>query len=223
MWPMRWPRIAAVWQGGFGLPLPKSVANVLLTPAVAAFRRSHPSVQVELLIADRFLDLHRGEADIAIRATTTGLEDSDLVGRCLAVAPWAVYCSRDYAEQAGMPADASELGAHAIVSGEGSISEVPALRWLERSAAGAHVAGRSNSLTNLHAAVRAGLGVSTLPCLLGGSDPLLVKCFLADGAENAQIWLVISPEVHGLPHIRAFSAALAAHFKDNRALICGED
>lgn len=200
----------------------ESVANVLLTPAVAAFQRVHPNIQVEIMIADHYLDLARGEADIAVRATTGTLKDSDLVARLLSDAPWAVYCSRAYGDVVGVPRSSQELAAHAIIGGEGAIRETSALRWLEEVAPHAHVAWRSNSLTNLQAAVRAGLGVSTLPCLIGASDAMLAKCFVAGEVMNAQIWLIVPPDLRGRPHIRAFSAALVAHFKANRALIYDE-
>ena len=97
----------------------------------------------------------------------------------------------------------------------------PALRWLESEAAGATLAWRSNSLTNLHAAVAAGIGVSVLPCLLGGGDPSLVKCFDAV-VRNAEIWLVTRRDVRRLHHVRGFSAAIELQFRANRALILGE-
>lgn len=200
----------------------ESVGNVLLTPAVIAFRRAHPAIEVEIVISDHFLDLARGEADVAIRATTGTLEDSDLVARLLSDAPWAVYCSRAYGETAGIPKTADELACHAVIGGEGAIRETSGLRWLEEVAPHAQVAWRSNSLTNLQAAVRAGLGVSTLPCLIGASDPDLVKCFAAGEVMNGRIWLIVTPEMRKRPHICAFTAALIEHFKANRALIYDE-
>ena len=200
----------------------ESVANVLLTPAVAAFQRAHPNIQVEILIADRYLDLARGEADIAVRASTGTLENSDLVARVLSDAPWAVYCSRGYGAAAGVPRTPAELAAHAIIGAEGASREISALRWLEEAAPGAQVAWRSNSLTNLQAAVRANLGVAVLPCLIGASDPELVKCFAVTEVMNGQIWLLVPPNTRKRPHIRAFSDALVAHFAANRALIYDE-
>lgn len=199
----------------------ESIANVLLAPAVVALRKTHPNVQIQLLIEDRYLDLGRGEADIAIRATTKPLADSELLAKKLTESPWAAYCSRSYAEQAGLPAAVDALDRHSIVGGEDELGAFPAMRWLESGSPGATVAWRSNSLTNLHAAVAAGVGVSVLPCLLGGSDPNLVKCFPAL-APNAQIWLVVRPDMRRLPHVRAFIAAIESSFRARRALILGE-
>jgi DNA-binding transcriptional LysR family regulator len=209
--------------GTIRVTAPESIANVLLAPAVVDFRRSHPRVEVHILIEDRFLDIAGGEADLAIRATARALENSDLVGRVLSDAPWAAYCSRRYAEQAGRPADPTELARHAIIGGEGGVADYPSMRWLEAMAPRADVVWRSNSLTNLHAAVRAGLGVSVLPCLLGGSDAALVKCFPAGDPGSHKIWLLTRPDVRERPHVRALMDAVAAQFRAHRPLLMGED
>ncbi|HEY5721713.1 MAG TPA: LysR family transcriptional regulator [Allosphingosinicella sp.] len=207
--------------GRVRITCPESIANILVTPAVVTLRRTHPNVQVQLLIEDRYLDLTRGEADMAIRATTRPMESSDLIAKKLTDAPWAAYCSRTYAEQVGPPSGIGELDGHAIVGGEDELGAFAAMRWLEAGAQGASIAWRSNSLTNLHAAVSAGIGISVLPCLLGGSDPSLVKCFPAE-APNAEIWLLVRPDVRPLPHVRAFIAAIETSFRSHRALILGQ-
>jgi DNA-binding transcriptional LysR family regulator len=198
---------------------PEPLANAFLAPAVLAFHRSHPGVEVQLLISDRFLDLANGEADVALRATINGLENSELVGRKVAEAPWAVYCSRSYAAQAGVPRSIEELDGHAIVGGEDAPGAFPAIFWLEQVAPGAKVVWRSDSLASLQSAVRAGLGLSALPCLLGGNDPELVRCFAASIVKRPEIWIVAHPSARRRRHIRAFMDALTAHVIANAALL----
>lgn len=191
------------------------LANLFLAPAVVAFRRTHPEVEVQLLLCDEFLDLAAGEADVALRATINGLENSELVGRRLGKAPWGVYCSRAYADQAGLPLSIPELAGHAILGSEGKVGAFPALLWLEEVAPTAKVVWRSTSLASLQSAVRAGLGVATLPCLLGRNDPELVKCFDAGGASRPELWILAHPSARKQPHIRAFVQALTDHVLAN--------
>ena len=191
------------------------VANLLLAPAAAAFRKIQPDVEIQLLISDEFLDLSRGEADVALRATINGLEDSELVGRRLAIAPWAVYCSRAYAEKNGLPRSIEEAEGHAILGSERSAGAFPVMLWLEEAAPGAKVVWRSASLASLQSAARAGLGLSALPCLLGRNDPELVKCFDAGGAIRPDIWILAHPNARQQPHIRSFIGALSAHVVAN--------
>jgi molybdate transport repressor ModE-like protein len=189
----------------------ESVANLLLAPAVVAFQKTHPNVEIQLLISDRFLDLARGEADVALRATIKRLESSELVGRKLAHAPWAVYCSRAYAEAHGHPRSPEAADGHAILSSEKAMGGFPVMHWLEESLPHSKVVWRSNSLSSLQAATRAALGLSALPCLLGRNDPELIKCFEAGGAERADIWILFHNPVAQQAHIRSFINALSAH------------
>lgn len=198
------------------------LANLFLAPAVVAFRRTHPNIEVQLAISDEFLDLAEGEADVALRATINGLENSELVGRKIGDAPWAVYCSRAYAERSGIPASIEEMEGHAILGSETSPDAFPAMLWLEEKAHGARMAWRSNSLASLQAAVRAGLGLATLPCFLGGNDPQLVKCFDADGVKCPELWILAHPRSRALPHVRTFIGALTAHVLANAGLLSGQ-
>ncbi|MDB5383331.1 MAG: transcriptional regulator, LysR family, partial [Rhodospirillales bacterium] len=66
-----------------------------------------------------------------------------------------------------------------------------------------------NSLTNLLVAVRAGLGLAPLPCLLEYESRDLVRCFLAEG-YNGALYLVIPEDLRDTPRIRAFSAFIVA-------------
>jgi DNA-binding transcriptional LysR family regulator len=191
------------------------LVNLFLAPAVAVFRRSHPGVEVQLLISDDFVDLANGDADVALRATVRGMEDSDLVGRRLADFPWAVYCSHAYALETGVPRTAKEVQGHAILSAESLGNVFPALRWLEEAAPEAQVVWRSDSLASLQSAARTGLGLVTLPCILGGSDPELVKCFDAGGERVPEIWILTSPEGRRRRHVRAFADALSAEVRGN--------
>src|SRR5690606_21131723 len=57
------------------------------------FHARHPEYRIEFVLADRYVDLSRGEADVALRSGDT---DGALVGRKVADSIWAVYASRDY-------------------------------------------------------------------------------------------------------------------------------
>jgi DNA-binding transcriptional LysR family regulator len=187
------------------------VANLFLGPAVAEFQQSHPNVEIQLLISDRFIDLAREEADVALRATIHGLADSELIGRRLAEAPWAVYCSRGYSKQNGRPRSLEDARGHAILSSDRSDSGFSVMIWLEQAVPEARVVWRSSSLSSLQSAARAGLGLVALPCFLGREDPELLKCFDAGGADRPDIWILATAAARKQRHIRSFIDALTAH------------
>src|SRR5688572_24132186 len=63
------------------------------------FHTRYPALRVDLIIADRYFDLAKGEADIALRAGES--KDSALISRKLADTPWAIYASRSYVGRHG--------------------------------------------------------------------------------------------------------------------------
>src|SRR3981081_24103 len=76
------------------------------------FHARHPKLRVEFVTSDRYLDLSKGEADVAFRSGDT---DDELVGRKVADSIWAVYASQGYVEQHGKPATVNELPNHPLV------------------------------------------------------------------------------------------------------------
>src|SRR5947207_9135122 len=76
------------------------------------FHARHPALRVEFVTSDRYLDLSKGEVDVAFRSGDT---DDELVGRKIADSIWAVYASRSYVERHGQPARVEDLSLHPLV------------------------------------------------------------------------------------------------------------
>ena len=131
------------------------------TPLIDAFHARYPGLRVELVISERFLDLSKGEADIAIRLGEP--RDEALVGRKIADASWSVYASRDYVERYGRPDDLEDLKGHLVIGCDGSIANYPGARWLRSVAPHATVAARSEHWQGVMLAVKAGAGLAAMP------------------------------------------------------------
>lgn len=194
--------------------------NEFVFPAVHAFKRRHPDVEVQLLLADRALDLLRGEADVAIRSGDTPAGD-ELYARRLPDGGWTAYAGRAYRARAGLPSTPEALNGHTLVAGEGYVGRVQAMVWLLHTAPKAQIALRCNSFVNVHAAVRAGLGISMLPCAAGGTDPELVACFPPPEGLARPLWLLTRRELRRLPYIRALLDTLAEHMEAHRTVLTG--
>ena len=91
-----------------------------MTPLIKRFHARHPRLRDEFVMSDRYLDLSKGEADVAFRSGDT---DDELVGRKIADSVWPVYASRDYTERHGRPARVEDLSQHALVSFDQSMSK----------------------------------------------------------------------------------------------------
>jgi len=201
------------------------LANLLIAPWLRTFRKEHPAITVELIADDRHLDLARGEADVALRATIRRpepLHGAGIVARKLARFGWSIYCNRTYAEENGVPQSLEALDGHPVVALDGKMAHLPGPRLLARMAAHSRISARCNSLTNLVLTLKAVQGIATLPCLAGDADPELVRCLPPIPELECDLFLVLREEVKSSTHVRAFAESIAAHIKASRARLTGD-
>lgn len=147
----------------------------LLAPAVAALRDQHPQILVEIVATDERLDLATGEADIALRAGGAHERDG-VVRRRVMDSVWGIYAGKSLIEKHGEPHSEADIGIFPIIAGDGSMASTEPNTWLLSLAGAAEVAYRSNSISGLMAATKAGMGLSALPALAASSEPDLVLC-----------------------------------------------
>jgi len=179
-------------------------ANMSLGAVLQEFGRLYPDVKMEVLVTHEVLDLGAGEADIALRGGARPI-GGQLVYRSIGKTDWTAYCSREYAEANGYPRSPAELKDHVLVGGDGNLANVAAMRWLTENAAGAEIRYRSNTVENLVATVRAGLGVGMLPCTFIPRNGPLLACIWPPPPELAsEGWLVTHERMRNQPRIRAF-------------------
>ncbi len=178
------------------------LANMAVTPAIGEFRKLHPEVHVDLLVTDQPLDLQVGEADLAVRAVQT-LPNSDLIARKISEYEFALYCARSYVERMGMPVGSEDLANHDLIGGDGGLDLIPSMVWMFEQAGGKAPVTRSNSMSNLVHAVRAGLGVAPLPCVVADVDSRLVRCSEIIESAMATSYVLLRRELKDTPRVRA--------------------
>jgi DNA-binding transcriptional LysR family regulator len=198
----------------------ESLANALLTPCLGEFADLYPDIQIQVFVDDRHLDITGGEADVAIRAGSRPT-NPDLIVRKLCAAAWAFYCGTRYAERRGVPASMEDLDGHLLLGGDGVLANAPAMKWMEASTPNSTIVNRSNSLTNLIVAIRAGLGVGPLPCMEGDCAPDLVRCFAPPPQFESEVMLVTRSELRDVPRVRAFIDFISARTAQLRPLLEG--
>ncbi len=151
-------------QGALRISTSVAFGRRVMAPLVMQFMRLNPGLQVDLSCDDRYVDLVEQGVDVAIRMGR--LADSTLGSRHLGLNPWVVVASHDYLRQHGTPRTPRDLASHdaliySTVQGDA--------RWHfngpQGRAASVAVRGRlrSNNLSMLLSAARAGFGVAALP------------------------------------------------------------
>jgi DNA-binding transcriptional LysR family regulator len=189
--------------GTIRVTCPEPLAQrITKTQLLDRFHARHPGLRVEWVMSDKYLDIAKGDADVALRSGD--VEDSELVGRKVADSLWGVYASRQYLEQHGRPERIEDLGRHNIVGFDESMAQHRMTTWLRAVAPGANIVARNNSVLGLLYSVKAGVGIAALPLPLGKGEPELVQLF-GPVPELTRIWrLLTRPEIRHTPRIAAF-------------------
>ncbi len=186
---------------------------------IERFHARYPGLRVEFVMSDRYLDLMKGEADIALRSGDT--DDGELVGRKLGDSLWAVYGSQRYVEQHGRPQQIEDLARHALIGFDDSLSNHRAAVWLRRVAPQGQIVARNNSVLGLVYSAKAGMGLAALPIPIGDAEPELVR-ILGPIAELTRIWRVLAaPDLRHTPRVSAFFDFIVEEIEGLRPIITG--
>jgi DNA-binding transcriptional LysR family regulator len=188
----------------------------VMVPLALEFMAQHPHVQVDLSFEDRYTDLVAQGIDVAIRLGK--LADSSLGARFLGTNPWLLVASADYLDKAGTPGCAEDLaGLSALIYSSVQGNDV----WRVSSPKGdivtVRVNGRlrSNNLSAVLAAARAGLGIAALPWYVASdsvASGAVIQVLPGHGLPEQEIHAVYpSPKL--VPgKVQAFIAFLLGRF-----------
>ncbi|MGA1858935.1 LysR family transcriptional regulator [Azospirillum sp. 11R-A] len=183
---------------------------------IAAFRRRHPDLRVDLVAAEASLNLTRREADVAIRATTSPPEN--LVGRAVSGLAFAVYGGAGYLEEAGTGGD---LDRHPWVGLDESFDHTNLAHWMKRMVPAGSVRYRVNSVAGSVEAVRAGIGLGLLPCGVVDRDPAFRRIGEPVQEADAKLWLLTHEDLRHMGRVRAFLDFMADALTRERDLLEG--
>jgi DNA-binding transcriptional LysR family regulator len=202
----------------------------LLPEPLAAFARSYPGIEVEVVEnafmadlsrrrADASVPLAQREADVALRLTTQVAEH--LVGRPLGVTQYRVYARR------GAPALPQTVQPIAVlirdapwVAFERDAQIRVSDRWMREQLAGAQVRVRVDIFNALAAMLRTGIGVGLLPTFMEASHPELVAVSEPIPELAVPVWMLTHPDLRQTARVRAFMQhvgdALFDRLRDDR-------
>ncbi len=195
------------------------VYRITQSPLLDRFKARHPALQVHFVMADRYVDLAKGEADVALRSGDT--DDGALVGRKIGDSIWAIYASRTYIERHGRPERVEDLASHALVGFDDTLAKHRLSTWLREVAPHAELVARSNSVLGLVYSAKAGVGVAPLPIALGDAEPDLVRV-IEPIAELTRVWrMLTTAELRHTPRVAAFFDFIVDEIETLRPIITG--
>jgi DNA-binding transcriptional LysR family regulator len=195
------------------------MVRIIRSGLLDRFYARHPGFRVEFVMSDKYIDLTKGEADVAFRSGDT--DDGVLVGRKIADSIWSVYASRSYIEAHGRPQSVQDINRHSVVGFEGPLTTNRAATWLAEVAPDAPVAARISSVLGLVSAAKSGAAVVPLPVALGDAEPDLVRLF-DEVPELRRSWRILAhPETRKRASVSAFFAFVADELPALRPILTG--
>ncbi len=155
--------------GTLRVTAPYLFGDAFLSPVVSDYLARYPDVDVDLMLAERLVDLIEEGFDLAIRIGP--LEDSTLTVRGLGAAQMIYCASPAYLDARGSPSTPEALGDHECIV----VGNTARTRWpfaAPRGPPSVPIRGRLtvNSLIMGRDAARAGRGIAYLPAFLCATE-----------------------------------------------------
>ncbi len=195
-------------RGTLRVAAPPLFARRVLVPRLGSFIRKHPDITVDLVLADRYVDLVEEGFELAIRLLTP-TTSATLVARRVGFFRMVVCCAPSYLRRRTVPRHPRDLATHACL-----VHSALATRdeWSFRGADApdsVRVAGplRTNDMEAIHAAALAGLGIAVLPSyaiaddVKSGGLRVLLESFTL---PPMKVWAVHTGRRHRSARLRVF-------------------
>jgi len=194
-------------------------AFIDLSALIAAFRARYPGVCLDISATPKIANLNRHDADVAIRLTN--IPPENMVGRQIGEVGFSAYASRQYLALQPSPPQPAQLD-WVLWTGAG-FSLCPAVNHPDRilvDLLGApRVAMRSDSMGEVLAAIRAGMGAGLLAKTAALPHADLIEIPMPEllrkgGLDRAGLWILTHPDIKGSRRVQAFIAHVVAHYRD---------
>lgn len=173
-----------------------------------------PSLRLEIISGLDFVNLERGEADLAIRSRIP--KGSNWVVKTLPLAEFAVYGAPDYLRDHPQALDDRRWSQCRWIALDATKSN--SARYLFEQRGEAPDFAFSNSLLVLEAAA-SGVGLAILPVNIGEEDPRLQRVSPPLDKLTMDGFLVVHPSARRLPRVRWVATRLADFFLQSKSAL----
>ncbi|MEP2783623.1 MAG: LysR family transcriptional regulator [Pseudoruegeria sp.] len=205
--------------GKIRLATAETLATSLILPALGEFRRKHPNLLIEIVTDINTANLHRRDADIAVRLLKP--ERGNVTVKRLGTLAYGLYCSQEYASLRKVESDAASYDLDDFIAWSELQAHLPSAQWIERILHGRQAALHTTSLIAQVAAAKASLGLAVLPHFVAQDAKLI--CLDADLGFDQPIYLVMQADLSHSPRTRALADFLSDLVRSNRGRLSGYD
>lgn len=175
------------------------------------YSQRHPEVDFEFLPSTSRLDLLAGEADIALRLTRQPPEP-ELIQRKISTARFALFASRSYGDENGLPSSETDLAGHRFISFRRN--DVPAYfdTYLRARVSPEQIIMTCSEIDLMTAAIRSGRGIGIMNVRLAEHEADFVQCFEPPPELDAEHLLLVSPDAWRRPEVKDFVKFFAPRY-----------
>lgn len=198
-------------EGTVRISASEAIGVGLLPPVLAALRRDHPTLSLELSLTDSVDNLLRREADIAVRnaAPDQAAPTQDvLLARRLPPIRLGLFAHQDYLARRGTPATPDELTGHDLIGFDHETPFIRALASRLPQLRRADFALRVDSNLAQMAAIGAGMGIGFCQAGLARRDPGLVAVLPDVVGVDMETWVLMHEDLKSSARCRAVFDAL---------------
>ena len=180
-----------------------NLAAHFILPSLNGLMEKYPDLRVEVLSGVQSVNLHRRDADLAIRMVKP--ESGNLTLKRLGKVGFGLYSA-----DTGLAGSTDVAFNHAQYIGwPESHQHLPAARWITRTLRGRPCRVEANTLLS---AVSAGLGLGVLPHFMARKNGL--QCVNADIGVDQTLWLVMHSDLAHSRRVRVVADHLIALFDE---------
>jgi DNA-binding transcriptional LysR family regulator len=210
----------AAARGSVKLSIGPTLAAYWLMPHMGEFLQRQPQIEIDFITHPFPVSVRRREADLVIRITQPG--DENLVGRKIGRLGVGFYAARSYAAKNGLPKQRGDWANHHVVAFADDRANAELGRWSDHVTRASTVVMRCSSQADMLSAIRAGIGICVLSCLVGDAHPDLVRVAPHKLVGLSDMWLLAHPDLIGLPSMRVVMDFITARARHDRDLLRGQ-
>jgi len=180
----------------------ENLATHFILPSLKALLERSPELRVEVLSGVQSVNLHRRDADMAIRMVKPDV--GNLTIRRLGTVGFGLYGAPSYLEK-------KQMSETHYVGWSETHQHLPAARWITRRLRGKPCRVEANTLRAQVSAISEGLGLGVLPHFMARDKGLC--CLDPDLGVDQSLWLVMHSDLVSSRRVRAFADHLIALFE----------
>lgn len=202
-------RIAAT--EGFG--------SFVVTPLAMHFQEQYPSITLDIMPLQRFVNQSKREADIAI--TIERPQRGPYISTKLCDYNLRIYATHDYLEHHPPIQSLSDLHIHRFISYVDELIISDQLRYIQEVVQSDKIVFRSNSVVAQLRACLQGKALVVLPCFMGATQPLLQPVLPDQFNLSRCFWLYYHEDLRQLKRIEVFTRYFKTMLEKNKKLLEG--